>query len=102
MDDNLPLLFFSQESIERAINAERYDIALSMLLSFLLINSLFSPELNRSQRIELSFGCSLAITYLQEYNCYDFETGLQIRSRQGSTNLHMTLFDPIWLKKYIS
>lgn len=103
MDDNLPLLLFSQENIEKALLKKRYDIVLSMLPSYLLANSLFSTELNRNQRIEqLSFGCSIALIYYNDYINYNFEKGKQSRSRQGGTNQHMTLFDPIWLKKYIS
>ena len=74
-----------------------------MLPSYLLANSLFSTELNRNQRIEqLSFGCSIVLIYYNDYINYNFEKGKQSRSRQGGTNQHMTLFDSIWLKKYIS
>lgn len=74
-----------------------------MLPSFLLINSIFSDQLTRSQRIEqLTFGCSLVLIYYNEYMRYDFDNGLQRRNKNKGSNLHMTLHDPIWARKYIS
>lgn len=103
MDDALPILFFSKENIELALNAHRYDILLAMLPSFLLIDSLFSNKITRSQRIEqLTFGCSLVVTYYIEYTKYDFDYGLQRRNKDKGKNMHMTLHDPISAKKYIS
>ncbi|KAK8853622.1 hypothetical protein M9Y10_017183 [Tritrichomonas musculus] len=103
MDDALPILFFSKENIELALNAHRYDILLAMLPSFLLIDSLFSNKITRFQRIEqLTFGCSLVLTYYIEYTKYDFDNGLQRRNKDKGKNMHMTLHDPIWAKKYIS
>lgn len=37
-----------------------------------------------------------------DYSQYDFNSGLQSRNRNGGQNNHMTLYDPIWLKKYMS
>lgn len=60
-------------------------------------------NLTRKQRLEqLSLGFSIVATYYNEYLSYDFETGLQRRNRDGGKNKHMTLFDLIWMKKYMS
>ena len=103
MDDNLPILLFSRENVEKAIQMERYDLLLSLLPSYLLINAVFSPDLTREQRVEqLTFGFSIVITYYNDYILYDFQNGLQSRNRMGGKNQFMTLYDPIWMKKYLS
>lgn len=103
MDDNLPLLLFSHENIKKALDAGRFDIVLALLPSFLLINAIFSAELTREKRIEqLTFGFSIVSTYFNDYLKYDFQGGLQRRNKNGGHNKHMTLFDPIWMKKYMS
>ena len=103
MDDNLPLQLFSQESISNAISQERFDLLLALLPAFLLINSVMSENLTREQRIEqLSFGFSLVATYYNEFLIYDFQNGLQRSSRAGGKNNYMTLYDIIWMKKYMS
>lgn len=53
MDDKLPRLLFTQEIIEKAFNARRFDMFLALLPSFLLINTIFSTELIQEKRIEL-------------------------------------------------
>lgn len=103
MDDNLPLQFFSQENIQKAIQAERYDLLLALLTSYLLINSLMSTELTRQQRIEqLTFGFSIVAIYYNDYQKYDFSKGLQRKFRCSGKNNYMTLYEPIRMKKYMS
>ena len=103
MDDNLPLLLFSRENIEKAINAKKYNILLALLPSYLLLNSVLSTELTRAQRIEqLTYGFALVFTYYHDFLSYDFQNGLQSSSRNGGHNQHMTLFDIKWMKKYLS
>lgn len=66
MDDNLPILLFSRENVEKTIQMERYDLLLSLLQSYLLINAVFSPKLTREQRVEqLAFGNPLSIPKFQ-------------------------------------
>ena len=92
-----------QESISNAITHERFDLLLALLPSYLLINSVMSEHLTRAQRIEqLSSGFALVATYYNEYLIYDFQNGLQSSSRAGGKNNFMTLFDLIWMKKYMS
>ncbi|KAK8899123.1 hypothetical protein M9Y10_001424 [Tritrichomonas musculus] len=103
MDDDLPLLFFSSENVETAMRIGRIDLLLALLPCYLLLSSVLSEGLNREQRLEkLNLGFSIALTYYKEYVNYDFTKGLQSRNRNGGNNRHMTLFDPIWLKKYLT
>ena len=74
-----------------------------MLPCYLFINSVLSKELNREQRIEqLTFGFLLIANYYKEYILYNFEEGKQSRSRDNGENKHMTIYDPVWMKKYLS
>ena len=95
--------FFSHENIMKAIQANRYDILLALLPSYLLTNSVLSTKLTREQRIEqITFGFSIDITYYHEYMLYDFQNGKQSSSRNGGKNPNITLFDISWMKKYLS
>lgn len=99
MDDKLALLFFSREN---AIQMKRYDLLLALLPSYLLLNAILSTKLSREQRIEqLTYGFSIVFSY-QEYLHHDFATGLQRRNRDGGRNQFMTLFDQIWIRKYLT
>lgn len=103
MDDNLPLQFFSQENIRASIRIGRFDLLIALLPCYLLINSIMSDNLTREQRLEQqSLGFSIIATYYNDFLSYDFETGLQKRNRDGGKNKHMTLYDVIWMKKYMS
>ncbi|KAK8887912.1 hypothetical protein M9Y10_038971 [Tritrichomonas musculus] len=78
MDDTLPIQLFSQKYIKNAISI-LCDLLLALLPSYLLINSVLTPELTRSQRIELlTFGFAIVSTYYNDYIIYDFKNGKQI------------------------
>ena len=103
MDDHLPLQLFSQENVQNAILMERYDLLLALLPSYLLINAVMESDLTREQRIErITFGFSIVCTYYNDYLKYDFEKGKQRRNRLGGQNKWMTLYDIIWMKKYMT
>lgn len=103
IDDKLAILFFSRENIEKAIQMNRFDLLLSLLPSYLLLNAILSTQLTREQRIEqLTYGFLIVYTYYQDYLHYDFTNGLQRRTRNGGQNQFMTLFDPIWIRKYLT
>ena len=100
MDDMLPLLMFHPKNIEEALVIERFDLIISLLPSTLLVHAILSESITRSERIEsLTFGFCIIMIYYFEYKNYN---GLQKKRRDKGRNKLMTLFDPIWMKKYMS
>ena len=100
MDDMLPLLMFHPRNIEQALMISRYDLIISLLPSTLLVHAILSEEITRSERIEaLTLGFCILMIYYFEYKDY---SGKQSKRRDKGRNKLMTLFDPIWIKKYMS
>lgn len=102
MEDDLAQKFFSIEVIQNILRKEDIPLLCAMLPSALLLNSLHSKELSRSQRIdELLFGVSIVLIY---YICQnpDYQDFNHITTKQLSYYTLISCFSLQWCEEYIS
>ena len=103
MDDRLPLMMFNRSCLNLAVKNQNYILAIALLPSTLLVDSVMNQELSRDERLDcLSICFSLMYIYREFYQIRDKLNLVQRPSKMKGNNQFMSIYDKNTIDKMIS